>query len=241
MRNTSSIYLLDRAAGAVLWTLGGKHSTFRQGRHARFAWQHDARLVTHGASEELSLFNDNCCGDNNQAAGRQSLGMIIRLNTRMHHSELVAAYHHRPPLIIGSCGSLQLLAGGRVLVGWSNYLSEYSRTGRQLLDARWPGLDRGYRARYIDTWVGKPYYPPSGAVRLLHGHTVVYASWNGATQVSRWAVLAGGSSKALTRVGTHARTGFETSIILSRRYRVYEVQALGPQGRVLRTSRPFSG
>lgn len=240
MRNTSSIYLLDRAGGRIVWTLGGKHSSFKQGRHAHFAWQHDTRLVSRGASQQLTLFNDNCCGDNNQPAGRQSLGMIISLSTRTHRSELVAAYHHRPPLIIGSCGSLQLLSGGNVLVGWSNYLSEYSRSGKQLLDARWPGLDRGYRARYTDTWVGKPYYPPSGAVRQLHGRTVVYASWNGATQVSRWAVLAGGSTQALRRVGTQARTGFETHLILNRRYRVYEVQALDARGRVLRTSRPFS-
>ncbi len=241
MRNTWGIYLIDTATSKTVWTLGGKASTFSQGRHAHFAWQHDARLVTHGPEEEMTLFNDDCCQQNTQGASGQSRGMILRLDTRTHASTLVAAYRHNPPLIEGGSGSMQLLSRGNVLIDWSDYLSEYSRSGKQLLDARWPGMNHSYRATYTDTWVGTPYYPPTGAVRQVHGHTVVYASWNGATQMVSWAVLAGSSKGALSRVGTHARTGFETHMTLSRRYHVYEVQALGARGRVLRTSPPFPG
>jgi hypothetical protein len=67
----------------------------------------------------------------------------------------------------------------------------------------------------------------------------VYASWNGATQVSAWRVLAettGGATQPLT---THARTGFETPIPVSRGPRRFRVQAVDGSGRVLGTSKTF--
>lgn len=245
MRNTWSVYLIDRSTGRTVWTLGGRASSFPLERSTRFAWQHDARIVTSGLrarggpGQELTLFDDNCCalGD---FAGRPSRGMIIRVDPTTHRATLVAAYRHSPPLVVSSLGSMQLLPGGNVLIDWGGeYVSEYSKSGQKLLDVQWPGVDRTYRARYTDNWVGTPYYPPVGAVRQVRGRTVVYASWNGATQVARWEVRAGESAGALRRVRGHVRTGFETAIALNQRYRVYEVQAVDGRGRVLRTSAPF--
>ena len=70
---------------------------------------------------------------------------------------------------------MQVLPNRDALVGWGSepYFSEYSPSG-QLLDVRWPGSESSYRALFTNTWVGKPDYPPSGAVQ---GDTV-YASWN---------------------------------------------------------------
>jgi hypothetical protein len=244
MRNTWGVYLIDRASGQPVWTLGGKHSSFPLGRRTRFAWQHDARTVASvgaagGQAVELTLFNDNCCADGS-LAGRPSKGMILRLNPVTHRAGLVVAYRHSPPLVVPGFGSLQPLPAGRVLIDWGGaYLSEYTRSGRKLLDVRWPGVDRSYRALYTDGWAGTPYYPPAGAVRQVHGRTIVYASWNGATQVARWEVRAGNNTSSLRRVGGRARTGFETKIALRRRYRVYEVRAVNAHGSVLRTSAPF--
>ena len=39
--------------------------------------------------------------------------------------------------------------------------------------------------------VGRAFFPPNGAVRDNHGQATVYASWDGATQVASWRVLAG--------------------------------------------------
>ena len=65
--------------------------------------------------------------------------------------------------------------------------------------------------------------------------TNVYASWNGATEVSAWRVLAGSSSGALQAVATAPKRGFETRITIeSERY--VAVQALNRAGRVLGTS-----
>jgi hypothetical protein len=239
MRNTWSVYLIDPTTSKVLWTLGGKDSTFNLAAGGSFAWQHDAQLVNptqggQGQDVELTLFNDN-----NPGRGENpSAGMLLALDTNTKHAKLLTADRHYPPLSANSMGSMQLLPNGGALVGWGSqpYFSEYSPSGKELLDARWPGGDVSYRTLFTDTWVGKPDYPPSGAAR---GSTV-YASWNGATQVAKWEVLAGSSASSLKVVATGARTGFETAINLGRSHGTYEVRALSKGGAVLGTSKAFS-
>jgi arylsulfotransferase ASST len=239
MRNTSAVYLIDPQTNRVIWTLGGRYSSFKVGGGAAFAWQHDARLMNpaqggYGQNVKLTLFNNNASG----STENPSAGMVLSLNTISRQARLVRADHHDPPLSAAVMGSMQVLPNGNALVGWGSepYFSEYSPSGHPLLDVRWPGADASYRALFTNTWIGTPHYPPSGAAR---GSTV-YASWNGATEVSRWEVLAGPSAQHLRVVATHSRAGFETAVNLTRTYRVYEVRALGGSGRVLGTSRPFS-
>jgi hypothetical protein len=78
-----------------------------------------------------------------------------------------------------------------------------------------------------------------GAARQRGGKTAVYASWNGATQVASWKVLAEADTSGLAAVATSARSGFETVIPVRQSYKTFEVQALDANGRVLGTSRPF--
>jgi hypothetical protein len=237
LRNTWAVYLINPARHRVIWSLGGRSSTFKFARGARFAWQHDAQLVDprrngRGRDLELTLFDDN--------SGRgPARGMILRLNTITHRASLAAAYPHHPSYYAQFLGSMQLLPNRNALVGWGSpyaYFTEFSRSGRVLLNAAWPRRGQSYRTLFTNTWVGTPYYPPSGAVR----GTTVYASWNGATGVARWEVLAGSSTGSLAVVASRARNGFETAIGLSRSHPVYEVRALGTHGEVLRTSHPFS-
>lgn len=236
MRNTCAAYLIDPSTGKPIWTLGGKESSFALGPGASFAWQHDVRLVHpaqdgRGRQVELTLFND----DNGRP---DSDGMVLSLDTGTHTATLVHAYRHYPPLAAHILGSMQLLPDGSALVGWGSepYFSEYLSSGKELLDARWPGATDSYRVLYTNTWVGSPHHPPRGAAR---GSTV-YASWNGATRVASWQVLAGSSTSHLKVVSTHRRTGFETAITLSKTYAVYEVRALSSSGQALGTSKAFS-
>ena len=67
----------------------------------------------------------------------------------------------------------------------------------------------------------------------------LYASWNGATQVSSWQVLAGRTPNQLSKVVTAPRSGFETAIAVPGNYQSFKVQALDSSGRVIGTSRPF--
>ncbi|MFL5823714.1 MAG: arylsulfotransferase family protein [Solirubrobacteraceae bacterium] len=238
MRNTWAVYLINPQTNKIIWTLGGKHSFFNFAKNAHFAWQHHAVMLSNG---DVTLFNDNCTVNSRGldcVGGRPSTGMVLHLKLATRKATLVKAFHHDQNLHTAFLGSMQLLGNGGAVIGWGSlpFFSEYSRTGKQLLNVKWPGKDETYRALYTGNWVGTPSYPPSGAVK----GSKVYASWNGATTVAKWQVLAGGSSNHLKVVGSKARSGFETVITLSKSYRVYEVQALDSQGHVLKTSKTFS-
>lgn len=243
-RNTWSVELIDTATGGIVWSLGGRRSTFFFAPAARFAWQHDAELAPGGL---LTLFDDNCCKARRSgglaAANGPSAGKVLRLDMARHTVTLVAAYAHHPTRDSAFLGSMQLLPGADALVGWGSlpYFSEFSRSGRLLLDVTWPGKDQSYRSLFTSSWVASPAYPPSGAARRTGGGVTVLASWNGATKVRAWQVLAGATSSRLSVVARRARHGFETAIVLRRSAaRVYEVRALGAGGQVLGTSRAFT-
>ena len=123
---------------------------------------------------------------------------------------------------------------GNVFVGWgaAPVFSEFSPSGRLLLDGRLTkgkGNYRAIRAR----WTGRPATRPAIAVRKgKKGRVLVYASWNGATEVARWQVLAG------TRgIASKARDGFETEIAARTGASRISVRAYDAGGRVLGTSR----
>jgi hypothetical protein len=137
-------------------------------------------------------------------------------------------------------GSTQPMAGGGAFVGWgsqSNF-SMFDRSSKMILDIVLPRPDITYRAT-VEQWVGLPLYPPVGAARVKNGKTTVYASWNGATKVASWRIMAGPSADNLSAIGTADRSGFETPIALRQSYRAFQLQALDSGGRVLGTSKPF--
>ena len=66
---------------------------------------------------------------------------------------------------------------------------------------------------------------------------MVDASWNGATEVATWEVLAGPSPSQLESLGSVARDGLETAILMHTAEPYVAVQAKHRSGRVLGTSR----
>ena len=243
MRNTWAAYLINVPTGKIVWTLGGKNSSFKFSTGARFSWQHDVKLL--GATE-VTLFNDGCCQQRRNGSyvlpSAPAEGMLLKLSPLSHTASLVAAYRHSPALTPAYLGSTELLPNGNALVGWGSkpYFTEYAKSGRRLLDVYFPVKDLSYRALYSSTWVGTPYYPPRGAARTAGGRTTVYASWNGATQVRSWRVLGGATAARLAPVVTGHRNGFETALSLgTRSYKLFKVQALDAKGTVLRTSNAF--
>jgi hypothetical protein len=87
---------------------------------------------------------------------------------------------------------------------------------------------RAFRFR----WTGRPTTRPAVA---LHRRRV-YVSWNGATGVARWQVLAGRSRERLRPFRTVRKQGFETSAPASA-LPWLAVRALDRTGRTLGTSR----
>jgi Arylsulfotransferase (ASST) len=241
MRNTSAAYLVDRATGNVEWVLGGKHSSFAIPAQDDFQWQHDVQL--HGDSI-VTMFDDHCCditgaGQFLSATG-PSRGLALKLNLATHTVTRVAEYSHGATFEAQYMGNVQLLQNGNVFVGWGEvpYFSEFSKTGKLLFDGIMPTPDMSYRA-YVQPWVGTPLTPPSGAARASGGKTTVYASWNGATELASWRVLAATATGSMTTVATAGKAGFETAIPVGAGHRSFTLQALNAAGRVIGTSKSF--
>jgi hypothetical protein len=237
MRDTWAAYLVDIATGKILWTLGGKHSTYAFGPNAAFQWQHDVVLQP---GNVVTMFDDHCCqltgGGTYVSATAASRAIVLKLDPKTHAATLVHQYGTDFGLNVDYMGSIQPLPNGNVFVGWgsSPYFSEYTASGTLLLDAVLPGSDLSYRAT-LEQWVGLPTTSPSAATRRANGRTSVYASWNGATEVASWRVIGGTST---TVVATHRRSGFETAIALPQNApATLRVQALDAQGGVIGTSR----
>ena len=231
-RNTSAVYKVARSSGQVKWRLGGKRSSFQMGPGATFWYQHHA--VPHGAAT-LSIFDDGGAPPQKE---KQSRGIILDLDTAAMRATLKRAYTHPAGLAAANQGSMQVLADGRVLVGWGNlpYFSEFAADGTLLLDGQFPVGDQSYRA-FTANWAGHPADKPAVAARINPaGGSVVYASWNGATAVATWTVLAGKTGNALATVGSQRRSGFETMITVNTVGPFFAVTAQDGDGRTLSQS-----
>jgi hypothetical protein len=236
-RDTCAVYEIDRSTGRIVWTLGGKASTFRLERGARFFFQHDAHLL---AGNKVSLFDDEA-GPPIEA--HSSRGLILALDFR-HRAAKVVRQFHRPgrATLADSEGSLQTLPGGGTFVGWgaTPFFSQFTRAGRLQFDGALPMDDGSYRV-YRYPWTGTPATRPSIAVtRGSPGRVAVYASWNGATTLARWQVMVGRSQGSLKPEASAAARGFETRLSVATRQHIFEARALSSTGRLLGSSLPTS-
>ncbi|MGH2855550.1 MAG: arylsulfotransferase family protein, partial [Solirubrobacteraceae bacterium] len=233
-RSTWAGYQLQGGTGKVLWRLGGTRSSFKMGPGTKLAWQHDGRVLPDG---EVTFFDDG----SNPPIHRQSRAVRIALDFKTHEARLASAYTHRnPPLLAASQGNAQTLADGNVVVGFGAVpaISEFARDGSLLFDAHQP-FDMSFYRAFRFPWSARPLRPPAVLADLNNTgeETIVHASWNGATDVSRWRVLAGKHPGALAAQTTIPADGFESSTTLPLKYAYVAVQALDSTGQVLGTSR----
>lgn len=232
-RNTWAGYQIGAGTGQILWTLGGLHSSFQMGAGTKTWWQHDGRILPDG---DVTFFDDG--SDPPEEA--QSRGVRIALDFTTHQARLVSAYNHpNPPLLAASQGNMQTLADGNTVVNYGGIpeTSEYSKGGSLLFDAHLSYDMTSYRGfRY--PWSGRPVTPPVALASLNNTglETIVHMSWNGATGVSAWRVLAGKSAQSTQAQATVRSSGFETATILTSSYAYVQVAALGSSGQVLGTS-----
>jgi hypothetical protein len=227
-RNTWTIYKVSRSSGKIAWRLGGKKTDFTLGPGAHFAWQHDARMP---AADTLTVF-DNASAP---PVEPQSRGLLLNVDTKAMHVTLKQAYQHPAGLLADNQGSVQLQPGGRVFVGWGAepYLSEFAADGSLLLDAELPLNDQSYRAFTFD-WSGRPAGRPDVVARPDPARgSAVFVSWNGATDVTTWTVLAGKNPSALAAAASQPRAGFETNISVNSEGPYFAVTAHDASGRQL--------
>jgi len=233
-RSTWAGYQLEGGSGRILWRLGGTDSSFKMGPGTETAWQHDGRVLPDG---EVTFFDDG----SNPPIHQQSRAVRIALDFKTHVASLTSSYTHpNPPLLAESQGNMQTLADGNTLVGYGGApaISEYSTSGALLFDANLP-YDMSFYRAYRFPWSGQPGDPPALLASLndTGEETIVHMSWNGATGVAAWRVLAGKRARSLSAQTTVAAGGFESATILPKKYGYVAVQALGSNGRVLGVSR----
>ena len=231
MRNTWGVYKVNVQTGAVMWTLGTNQNQFKRGPGTSTVFQHDVLVQPNGT---FTMFDDGG-GPPTVRAGR---AISVAVNESAKTVTLVKQYQHSPALDTNFEGNAQLLPNNDMFVGWGQqpYFTEFNSAGKQIFDARFTSNTSSYRA-YRFQWTGQPTSPPSIAAGANNDTTSeVWASWNGATTVSSWRVLAGPSPGSLTQLQTVGRNGFETGIAASTGMPYFAVQALGSSGQVLGTS-----
>jgi len=224
-RSTHTVYKLARD-GTIVWRLGGKRSNFNMGPGSTFAWQHDARRQRDGT---LTLFDNGAT----PAVERLSRGLILDVDERRMTASLVSQYSH-PGVLSGSQGSVQLLPNGNVFVGWGETprVSEFDRSGRLLFDAVLGKQYECYRA-FRMPWSGRPAEAPAIALTGPDGARTAYASWNGATEVRHWQLLAGAGGGELQTVSRVPASGFESALPAPSAGPCFAVRALDAGGRTL--------
>ena len=232
MRNTWAVYKIDHQTGAITLDAGQQPEQFQMGLRRRrgVPAQRDraAGRVDHDVRRRRRT------ADGSPGAGGSDLG-------RPESQDGLAR-----PAVSAHPGARHRVRGQRAgpaerrrvrRAGASSPTSRSSaRPASEIFDARFTSNTSSYRA-YRMSWSGQPNTSPSiAAAPNNDGTTEVWASWNGATTVSSWQVLAGPSAGSLTPLMTARKGGFETGMAASTGMPVFAVQALASNGQVLATS-----
>jgi hypothetical protein len=233
-RNTWTLYDVDLHSGGFHWRIGGKRSTFKLGAGTRFYWQHDAEWEPGGL---ISVFDNG----SNPPKEKQSRGLLLAPDIATRSVTLVKQYvNPAKTLLASSQGNLLNLSSsadtnGNWLMGYGGLpnLTEYSPTGEVLLDATLGKNVQDFRT-YLSPWTAQPSDPPTVVAQAGAAGTMsVAVSWNGATEVASWQVLAGASPATLTPVTSAAKAGFQTTLTAQTAGPYVAVQALNAAGAVI--------
>lgn len=229
-RNTWAVYEVNRQSGAVDWRIGGKRSSFRMGPGTGTAYQHDARWQP---DHTLTIFDNGAV----PKAHAYSRAIHERIDFERRTVTLIGREVRTPPILSGSQGNDEVLANGDSFVGWgeSPYFTEFDPSGGIVLDAHLPYPAQIYRSFRFE-WNAVPATVPSIVVKAAGAATTVYASWNGATGVRGWRIVAGGSPATLSTIAEVPSSGFETAATVASEGPIFAVQAIGAAGEVLGSS-----
>jgi hypothetical protein len=236
-RNTWTLYDVNLQSGAIQWRLGGSHSNFKQGAGTHFYWQHDAEFRPGGL---ISVFDNGAT----PAKEKQSRGLLLKPDLASHTVTLVKQFvNPAKTLLATSQGNTLSLPGGDWLMGYGGLpnFTEYDESGHVLLDGTLGKNVQDFRT-YLSPWSAQAPGRPSLAAKAAGpGALSVSMSWNGATSIASWRVLAGSSTTTLAPVATGSKGGFETTITAHTAGPYVAVQALDGSGAVIGTSATVKG
>jgi len=231
-RNTWALYDVDIRTGAMRWRLGGSRSSFKLGAGVRFYWQHDGEFQPGG---QISLFDNGA----DPPKEKQSRGLLLLPDPNTRTVTLVRQFvNPAATLLAESQGNALGLPGGNWLLGYGRLpnFTEFDSSGQVLLDGTLGHNVQNFKTT-LSPWRGQPRTSPSVAVSAAGaGATTLAVSWNGATDVASWRVLAGASPNALKPVAEVAKAGFETTVAAPVAGPYMAVQALDASGAAIGVS-----
>lgn len=182
-----------------------------------------------------------------------SRGLHLEINTDDMTVRKVAEYYHPDNIDSGAMGGLQTLSNGNVMTGWGHSpgFVEFTQDGQVAMDIQRGKLGEhntpdmfAYRVTK-GNWTGRPSWPPSIAMDAPHGtaeNATLFLSWNGATDIEKWALFAGDDAETLKEYsnfrGTVNKLGFETVVSLGHKPngRYVASAALAANGTILGSS-----
>jgi len=234
-RNTSTIYKIDRTTGDIVWRLRGADTGKAPGTTLKllpegesFWYQHDVRSYADGT---LSVFDDG-----GQPFHHNGRGLVLDIDEAAGTATIKR--QDTINIAVNFEGSYRPQPNGDWLAGWGDVggLTEFAPNGDVVLDI--DSDANSYRCLRAD-WVSTPAAPPDiAAERAVDGSVSVWASWNGATAVRTWRVLAGESAANLSPLGDFPWADFETEMSVKTTAKVVAVAALDANGALLATSAP---
>lgn len=230
-RNTWALYDIDIPTGAVQWELGGRNSTFKLQAGTQTYWQHDAEWQPGGL---ISVFDN---GDA-PAEEKQSRGALLMPDTTKSTARLVRAYVNPAHVLLAAAqGNTLSLPGGDWLMGYGNLpnFTEYDSAGHVLLDGTLGPEVQDFRT-YLSPWSGRPATAPAILAKRSGATVTAQTSWNGATDVASWQLLAGPSPASLSPIAQSPQTGFQTTLKAATGAGYVATRALDGRGRVLGAS-----
>lgn len=246
MRFTNTIYLISGKDGEVLWRLGGEKSDFQQ--DFNFTRQHDVKFVESNSTHHVITILNNA-SDELHTEGEVSAALIVALD--ISSSPMTATVINRIIRPDGQLtrfsGNIQQLSNGNMFIGWNElgYMTEHAPNGDLLMSSRFAS-DRysTYRSYKFD-WVGRPASPPD-IVASVYGAdeqgmiTVIYVSWNGATDIDTWQFYARSYERGHdVLIGTANKTSFETMYTVEGFMDWVTAKAIDKDGNVLGSSEVY--
>ncbi|CUM50773.1 unnamed protein product [Debaryomyces tyrocola] len=260
-RHTWSLYYIDGKSGDLIWTLNSNPegtTNWDVDDDATFAYQHDARFVdaeligekSNDSVRYISLFDNESNGRTPEGFRDRSRGIILKLTTTKINSfttksndtigkvELFQEYKSGDAIddVCTSQGSVQVLDNGNVFVGWGSKagVSEYTVDGDKIFEAVPKDDTNSYRA-FKGNWTGKPSQDPAIVATAFESNssTVMYFSYNGATEVKKYNLYGGNSTSDMSKVTQVDKDGFQGIYTAKEFYPYVKIEALDGDGKKL--------